>query len=53
MSSHLGNSWDNILESEFSQDYFEEIRKFLRSEYGNYRIYPPMKEILSAFEYTP
>ena len=53
MSSHLGNSWDSILESEFSQDYFEDIRKFLREEYSRYRIYPPMKDILSAFEHTP
>ena len=53
MTSHLGNSWDSILESEFSQDYFEDIRKFLREEYSRYRIYPPMKDILSAFEHTP
>lgn len=53
MSSHLNNSWDEKLESEFSKDYFEDIRKFLRKEYGEYRVYPPMKEILSAFEYTP
>ena len=53
MSSHLNNSWDEKLESEFSKDYFEDIRKFLRKEYSEYRVYPPMKEILSAFEYTP
>lgn len=53
MSSHLGNSWDEKLESEFSKDYFEDIRKFLREEYSHFRVYPPMKEILSAFEYTP
>ena len=53
MSSHLGNSWDEKLESEFSKDYFEDIRKFLRKEYSQYQVYPPMKEILSAFEYTP
>lgn len=53
MSSHLGNSWDDKLESEFSKDYFEDIRKFLRKEYGEYRVYPPMKEIIAAFEYTP
>ena len=53
MSSHLNNSWDEKLESEFSKDYFVYIRKFLRKEYGEYRVYPPMKEILSAFEYTP
>lgn len=53
MSSHLNNSWDEKLESEFSKDYFEDIRKFLRKEYGEYRVYPPMKEILSAFEFTP
>ncbi len=53
MSSHLGNSWDEKLEGEFSQDYFKEIRKFLVEEYSNFRVYPPMKEILSAFEHTP
>lgn len=53
MSSHLGNSWDEKLEGEFSQEYFKEIRKFLVEEYKNFRVYPPMKEILSAFEHTP
>ncbi len=53
MSSHLGNSWDEKLECEFSQDYFKDIRKFLAEEYSNYKVYPPFKEILSAFEHTP
>ena len=53
MSSHLGNSWDEKLECEFSQDYFKDIRKFLAEEYSNYKVYPPLKEILSAFEHTP
>ncbi|MDE6869728.1 MAG: uracil-DNA glycosylase, partial [Clostridia bacterium] len=53
MSSRLGNSWDEKLESEFSQEYFKDIRKFLAQEYSNFKVYPPMKEILSAFEHTP
>ena len=45
MSSHLNNSWDEKLESEFSKDYFEDIRKFLRKEYGEYRVYPPIRRL--------
>ncbi len=52
MSSHLGNSWDQKLEQEFSQSYFDEIRNFLRTEYKNYNVYPPMSKILAAFENT-
>ena len=53
MSSHLGNSWDGLLEKEFSQSYFDDIRRFLTKEYKEHTIYPPKDKILSAFAYTP
>lgn len=52
MSSHLNNSWDNLLEPEFSSSYFDYIRSFLIEEYKTKKVYPPKKEILTAFEDT-
>ena len=49
MSSHLGNSWDEKLECEFSQDYFKDIRKFLAEEYH----YDGELTLLDEFNYIP
>ena len=36
----LGNNWDNILKDEFQKEYYLNLRKFLKEEYENYRIFP-------------
>lgn len=51
--SNLKNSWDIILKPQFDSEYMEQLRVFLREQYKHYVVYPPMKKILSAFEYTP
>ena len=38
----LGNNWDNILKDEFQKEYYLNLRKFLKEEYKNYRIFPSM-----------
>lgn len=51
--SNLKNSWDSILKPVFDSEYMGKLREFLRQQYRNYTVYPPMKKMLSAFEYTP
>ena len=50
---HLGNDWDELLESEFQKDYYLQIRQFLKSEYSTRVIYPSMHDIFNALKYTP
>ena len=49
----LGNEWDDILAGEFSQEYYKKIRYFLKKEYAEQTIYPPMDDIFNALRYTP
>ena len=48
----LGNNWDNILKDEFQKEYYLNLRKFLKEEYENYRIFPSMYDIFNALKYT-
>jgi len=50
---HLGNDWDDILKEEFQKEYYQKIRRILRSEYQKYRIFPDMHDIFNALKYTP
>ena len=49
---HLGNEWDEILKDEFQSDYYKRIRYFLKKEYKEQTIYPPMDCIFNALKYT-
>ena len=46
-------SWKKVLEAEFDQDYFKELRVFVKNEYKSASVYPPPKHIFRAFELTP
>jgi uracil-DNA glycosylase len=46
-------SWSEHLECEFSQDYMQNLRRFLVDEKALYKIYPPASEIFNAFNLTP
>lgn len=50
---HLGNSWDALLADQFEQEYYLNLREFLKSEYRTARVYPPMNDIFSALKATP
>lgn len=50
---HLDNDWDDILASEFQSDYYKKIRYWLKKEYAEQTIYPPMEDIFNALRYTP
>ena len=50
---NIGNDWDEILKGEFDKEYYQSIRKFLKSEYETHTIYPNMYDIFNALKYTP
>ncbi|MGD2035305.1 MAG: uracil-DNA glycosylase [Bacteroidales bacterium] len=45
--------WKEILMSEFNASYFADLKKFLVKEKRSFNIYPPGKQIFSAFDHTP
>ena len=48
----IGNSWDALLEEEFSKDYYKDLQSFLAEEYENHIIHPSKDEIFSALMAT-
>ena len=52
MKTIIQNSWQNILQEEFSKEYYLNLRKFLKEEYLHQQIYPDMYHIFSALELT-
>ena len=47
------SSWDEVLQDEWSKPYYVELREFLKEEYTDQTIYPPMNELWTAFTLTP
>ncbi len=48
----LGNDWDELLEDEFSKEYYQELRKTLIEEYRTQEIYPPKELLFEALKRT-
>src|SRR5699024_5397937 len=48
-----GNDWDEILKDEFESEYYKKIRYWLKKEYEEHTIFPPMDDIFNALKYTP
>lgn len=48
----VGNSWDDILDYEYHQEYFKNIVKFINKEYKEKDIFPPKSRILRALSLT-
>jgi uracil-DNA glycosylase len=46
-------SWKEILQGEFEQQYFKELKEFLVGEKSKYTVYPPGGLIFNAFSLTP
>ena len=46
-------SWLNVLQEEFQQPYIHTLRQFLLTEKKSHSVYPPNKEIFTAFWKTP
>lgn len=49
MDVNIDASWKNILNDEFSKEYFEKLVRFVKSEYASTTIYPPAPLIFNAF----
>jgi uracil-DNA glycosylase len=49
----IEDSWKAHLDKEFGKPYFEELTRFVRSEYGSCVCYPPGPLIFNAFDTTP
>lgn len=50
---HIGNDWDDVLADDFQSDAYKRIRYWLKKEYAEQTIYPPMEDIFNALRYTP
>lgn len=48
----IGNEWDRLLQDEFEQQYYLQLREFLKTEYKAGPVYPPMRDIFNALKYT-
>lgn len=46
-------SWKNLLMDEFRAPYFFSLKEFLMKEKKSFKVFPPGKEIFSAFNHTP
>ncbi len=51
MDIKLEESWKEQLSNEFDKDYFINLVQFIKSEYSTYKIFPPGKQIFSAFDH--
>jgi uracil-DNA glycosylase len=49
----IEDSWKNQLQSEFSKEYFEKLREFVRKEYSSATVYPTPKNIFRALDLCP
>ena len=49
----IGNDWDEVLRPLLNSELYADIRTFLKKEYSERIIYPPMNDIFNAFKYTP
>ena len=49
---HIGNDWDEVLQGEFEQEYYQKLRKYLVQEYRTKLIYPSAENIFNALKKT-
>lgn len=48
----LGNDWNIYLQPEYEKDYYQNLRSFLKQEYTDKEIFPPMDDIFNALRTT-
>jgi len=51
MEVKIEESWKQLLSAEFEKEYFVQLANFVKSEYKQHAVYPPAKNIFSAFDY--
>ena len=52
MNKIIGNSWDELLKTEFDKPYFKTLEEFIDNEYKTKIVYPNSNDIFNAFKYT-
>ena len=53
MEVKIEDGWKNALQAAFDKPYFKNLTDFIRSEYKSHQIFPPAKNIFSAFDGCP
>ena len=48
----IGNDWDEVLQSEFTAPYYQQLRAFLDEEYRTRTVFPPAKLLYNALRRT-
>ncbi|MCL1950067.1 MAG: uracil-DNA glycosylase [Turicibacter sp.] len=49
---NLNTEWKTFLQDEFQKPYFQDLTRFLDTQYQNTTVYPPKEEIFTAFNLT-
>ena len=49
----LTGTWYELMKNEFVKPYYRDLYDRVKKEYGTYTVYPPSRNIFSAFEFTP
>ena len=50
MDVKISESWKNLLQEEFDKPYFEELTRFVKSEYSAGQVFPAGRNIFRAFD---
>ena len=53
LNPQIEESWLKVLNTEFEQPYFTDLKTFLVEEKSQYAVYPPGSLIFNAFAHTP
>lgn len=53
MDVKIEEGWKQLLSDEFEKDYFKNLTEFVHSEYQQYQIFPPAKQVFNAFNTCP
>ncbi len=53
MNVRIEKTWRSVLHDEFEKSYFAELVSFIKKEYSQNIIYPPARDIFSAFDLCP
>lgn len=51
MDVKIAPSWKERLQDEFEKEYFEHLVHFVKDEYKKYTVFPPGRQIFSAFDH--
>lgn len=46
-------TWNELLQNEYKQEYYQSLFNFVKSEYQEHTVYPPPDKIMNALDLTP